>query len=51
VVDPEPLVAPLQRAQQDTVRGRMRIDQGLLLVPAPHSTLVGRDAVMRDVGP
>jgi hypothetical protein len=53
VVDPEPLVARLQRAEQYTVRGRMRIDQVLLLAlaPAPHSTPVGQDAVMRDVGP
>jgi hypothetical protein len=41
-VDPE-------RAQQDTVRGRTRIDRALL-APAPHSTLVGL-AVMQDVGP
>ena len=53
MVDPEPLVARLQRAEQYTVRGRMRIDQVLLLAlaPAPHSTPVGQDAVMRDMGP
>jgi hypothetical protein len=50
VVDPEPLVARLQLAQQDTVPGRVRIDPGLLLAQAPHSTLAGL-AVMRDVGP
>jgi hypothetical protein len=50
VVDPERLVARLQRGHQDTARGRIRIDQGLL-APAPHSTLVGPDALMRDMGP
>jgi hypothetical protein len=32
------------------VRTVPRIDR-VLLVPAPHSTPVGRGAVMRDVGP
>jgi hypothetical protein len=50
-VDPARSVARLQRARQDTVRGRMRIDQRRLLALTPHSTLAGRDAVMRDVGP
>jgi len=50
VVDPEPLAVRLQRVQQDTVRGRTRIDRARP-VPTPHSTLVGPDARMRDMGP
>jgi hypothetical protein len=50
VVDPAWPVAPLGWVERRTVRTRERIDRALL-VPAPHSTLAGRGAVIRDMGP